>query len=120
MPVVDIQVVTDAEHTVPAGSAKAVATAMATVLHAPSGHVWVRLEHLPVEQYAENGPVEVLFPVFVKVLLADLPPPDALATQAASLAQAVATCLNRRAEQVHIEYAPAGRGRVAFGGQLVR
>ena len=71
------------------------------------------------ESYAENSAGEAFHPVFVRLLLADLPPPAKLRDQAAALAAAVAAVLGREQEQVHIEYAPPGRGRVAFGGTLL-
>jgi hypothetical protein len=42
-----------------------------------------------------------------------------LAAQAQAISTAVAACLLCSADHVHVEYAPAGRGRVAFGGRLL-
>ena len=120
MPIVDVQVVVEAGQTTPSGCAESLAEALAAVLHAPPGRVWLRLQHLPHNMYAENGAAEQVLPVFVRVLHADTPPQQVLVSQAASIANAVATCLNRPTEKVHIEFAPAGRGRVAFGGELLR
>jgi hypothetical protein len=58
--------------------------------------------------------------VFITVLHADLPPREALAGQALALSKAVSACLGREFEHVHVEYAPSGRGRVAFGGRLLQ
>ena len=120
MPIVDVQVVAEDGKTIPEGATKALAEALAAVLKAEPGRVWVRVEQLAESKYAENGPSERMLPVFVKVLHADLPPQEALAAQADALAKAVAACLCRRQEHVHIEYAPPGRGRVAFGGKLLQ
>jgi phenylpyruvate tautomerase PptA (4-oxalocrotonate tautomerase family) len=120
MPIVDVQVVVEAGKAAPEGAAKALANTLAQVLQTEPGRVWVRLEQLAAENYAENGEGERVLPVFVKVLHADLPPTAALAAQALAMAQAVAACLSRNSGQVHIEYAPPGRGRVAFGGKLLR
>ena len=120
MPIVDIQVVGEARKGTPEGSAKTLADTLAQVFQAAPGRVWVRLEHLAEDKYAENGDGERVHPVFVKVLHADLPPQAVLAAQAVALANAVAVCLSRSPEQVHIEFAPPGRERVAFGGELLR
>ena len=120
MPIVDVQVVAEAGKAMPEGAAKALADTLAQVFQAAPGRVWVRLELLPEDRYAENGNGERVRPVFVRVLHADLPAQAALAAQAAALANAVAVCLCRSPEQVHIEFAPPGRGKVAFGGELLR
>lgn len=121
MPIVDVQLV-GREAAAPAGLARAIADALAPPLGAAAGRVWVRLATLPPSAYAENGVAhdETPQPVFVTVLHADLPPAEALAAEAATLAQALAACLACPVERVHVEYAPAGRGRIAFGGRLLR
>jgi hypothetical protein len=120
MPIVDVQVVVVEGASVPDGTAKALADKLATVFASPPGRVWVRLALLPASFYAENDESASLLPVFLRVLLADLPPPEVLATRSQAIAGAVAACLNRQPELVHVEYAPPGRGRVAFGGELLR
>lgn len=42
-----------------------------------------------------------------------------LVAEVLALTQAVAACLGRPPGQVHIQYAPPGSGRQAFGGTLV-
>jgi len=81
----------------------------------------VRMTELPNERYAENGTTveDNDLPVFVHVLHADWPEEDIRFKEAEALAVAVAASLGRQVEHVHIEYAPPGRGRVAFGGKLV-
>lgn len=71
--------------------------------------------------YAENGAsIEGNdLPVFVQVLHADWPTEEARVQEATALAAAIAICLGRQPERVHVEYAPPGRGRIAFGGKLV-
>jgi phenylpyruvate tautomerase PptA (4-oxalocrotonate tautomerase family) len=121
MPIVDVQLVLAGTADVPAGAAAGLADAFAEVFQAPPGRVWVRVSHLAASAYAENGePAASALPVFVRVLHADLPSPEALAIQAEHLALAAARVLKHPQEQVHVEYAPAGRGRIAFGGKLVR
>jgi len=120
MPIVDIQLVSggggQSEHM----AAKA-AEALAGVFGAPAGRVWVRLSFLTSSAYAENGTPEApsSAPVFVRVLHADLPAREALALEARAISQAIGACVQRGPQRVHVEYAPAGRGRVAFGGDLL-
>ncbi len=120
MPIVDVQVVAKGS-AVPEGLALRLAEALAPVLSAPPGHAWVRLSILPEAQYAENGANEgaTSLPVFVRLLHADLPNAEVLAMQAEAISRTVALCIPCFPHQVHVEYAPAGRGRVAFGGKLL-
>ncbi|MBX3607747.1 MAG: hypothetical protein KF788_20910 [Piscinibacter sp.] len=121
MPIVDVQVVGGHPEKLAAGAAAAaLAEALAAVFAAPGGRVWVRLAALPETLYAENGGTSGPPPAFVNILLADLPPPEVLAAQARSIAEAVGGCLDLPTERVHVEYAPPGRGRIAFGGELRR
>ena len=120
MPIVDVKIVAPVGTTVPEATASMLAQVLGAVFQAPEGRVWVRLEQLAEHLYAQNGPADGVCPVFVTVLHADLPPREALAAQALALARAVAGCLGRQAEHVHVEYSPPGRGRVAFGGKLMQ
>jgi hypothetical protein len=120
MPIIDACIVVPSGETVPSGVAKTLANAIAGVLGAEPGRVWVRVQLLPEGLYAENGEAERLCPVFLTVLHAVLPGADHLAREANELAKVVGASLGRPSELVHIEYAASGRGRVAFGGRLVR
>lgn len=120
MPIVDVQITVAEGDWVPVAAAQVLANALAPIWALPPGRVWVRVASLPACDYAENDEFSPLLPVFLRVLLADLPALDVLAAQSRVIAQAVAACLNRATEQIHIEYAPPGRGRVAFGGELLR
>ena len=120
MPILDVCVVAPEGSRVPAGTAKKLANAVAAVLGADPGRVWVRVQALPQSLYAENGSNEDLSPVFVKVMHADLKAIDHLEREAMELARAVASCVGCQLELVHIEYSPPGRGRIAFGGKLLR
>ena len=120
MPVVDVELVAEAPR-LPEDLASRLAEALAGVFASPAGRVWVRLSVLPATHYAENGArAPDALPVFVRVLHADLPSDEVLSTQAQAISSAVAACVARPSQCVHVEYAPAGRGRMAFGGQLVR
>jgi phenylpyruvate tautomerase PptA (4-oxalocrotonate tautomerase family) len=121
MPIIDVRPVVSDPRELPADAAQVLADSIAQVLGAKPGRVWVRLSELPKDEYAENGEAveDNDLPVFVSVLLADWPRDDDKVQQARELAVAVAASLGRQVERVHIEYAPPGRGRVAFGGKLV-
>lgn len=120
MPIVDVQIVAAAA--LPAGTAGALVQAVAAALNAAPGRVWLRLHPLRADHYAENAATvaEAELPAFVTVLHARPPQGEALAQEVRRLTAAVALCLGRPAERIHLEYAPAGAGRIAFGGTLVR
>jgi len=120
MPILDVCIVAPEGSRVPAGTAKTLANAAAAVFGADPGRVWVRVQALTQSLYAENGNDEDPSPVFVKVMHADLKAIDHLEREAMELAQAVASCLGRQTERVHVEYASPGRGRIAFGGKLLK
>jgi hypothetical protein len=119
MPIIKTLLVVPQGEALPKGIATKIADAAAQVLVAASGRVWVLVQPLSADCYAENGSAERPNPVFLEVLRAELPAPEQLATEAKALAQAVGTSIGRAPEVVHIEYATPGRGRVAFGGRLL-
>jgi len=121
MPIVDVQLVVSEAGGVPPGLAQTVADALGHVFESPAGHTWVRASALPADHYAENGSrlAPDGLPVFVTLLLAAPPEGDARVIQAARVATAVAWAIGRDSSHVHIEYAAAGKGRIAFGGVLV-
>ncbi|MEJ2090040.1 MAG: hypothetical protein P8Y69_16540 [Gammaproteobacteria bacterium] len=87
----------------------------------PSG-TWVRARQQQRAHYAENL-IEItrdMRPVIVEILKSDLGSEKARAIEAAAVCALVAQTLGRRTENVHVIYQPAARGRVAFGGKLVR
>jgi hypothetical protein len=120
MPVIEVCIVVPNGGSIPPGAAKALADAVDGVLQAGPGKVWVRVNALPQSLYAESGDVEDASPVFVRILRAQMPDAEHLAHEAQELAHAIAGCLGRGVDLVHIEYEPAARGRVAFGGRLLR
>ncbi|MGE5617619.1 MAG: hypothetical protein ACM3UX_01645, partial [Candidatus Woesearchaeota archaeon] len=80
MPIVDVPIVVAEGNPVPDGTAKARAHALATVFAPPPCRRWIRPARLPASSYAENDEAPAALPVFLQVLLADQPPPEALAT----------------------------------------
>lgn len=120
MPIVDVKIVGPNGAALPEGTAQALADALAVVFQAPARRVWMRVEQLAAHLYAENGVSDQPHPVFVSVLHADLPPQGGLAAQALAVSKAVSACLGCETERVHVEYSPPGRGRVAFGGELLQ
>ncbi len=121
MPIVDVHVVqqrTGADHPI---AAQPLADALGKVFASAPGRTWVRVHTLNEAAYAENG-VELDtedLPVFVTVLHARPPAGTALAAEVVAVTDAVALCLGCSPERVHVQYAPPGEGRQAFGGKLV-
>lgn len=87
----------------------------------PSG-TWVRARQQQRAYYAENM-IEVsrnMRPVIVEILKSDLGSEKERAIEAAAVSALVGQTLGRDTQHVHVIYQPEARGRVAFGGQLVR
>jgi len=121
MPIVDIQFVVPAGTVAAPGLAQGLADAVGGCLSASPGHVWLRLELLSADRYAENQArldADAL-PVFVRILHRQPPVGVLRQTEVSRLTQAVALLLRRPETQVHVEYAAPGGGRMAFGGKLV-
>jgi phenylpyruvate tautomerase PptA (4-oxalocrotonate tautomerase family) len=122
MPIVDVEIVGDRAAQGSASHATALADALGTVFGTPPGRTWVRVRLLGPEAYAENETTLARenLPVFITVLHARLPAGEALSLEAKAITVAVAKCLARPEERVHVQYAPAALGRQAFGGKLVQ
>ena len=121
MPIIDVEFVHGGQVSA-LPKASTLAAAIGRALGTPPGQTWVRLRTLDANFYAENessvSPSEL--PVFVTVLHAHLPDSPALAAEVHLLTQTVASCVGCSAARVHVQYAPAGAGRQAFGGSLVK
>jgi len=122
MPIVEVEVVCHGEAEFNRLSAAALANALGRVFGVQPGTSWVKLRFLGEGGYAENEstlePSEL--PAFVSVLHARVPQGEALATEARAITNAVALCLGRAPERVHVRYEPSAAGRQAFGGNVVR
>jgi hypothetical protein len=121
VPLLDVECVGWEGRPWPDGMAQALADAAAAVFASAPGRVWVRLRALPSSAYAENGAVvaNTDLPVFVTLLHAHPPQGAALAQQVRALTDALSAALGVDAHRVHVQLAPAGAGRQAFGGRLV-
>lgn len=121
MPIIDVEVVRDADESVRPTLARELADGAGEVLGAPEGQTWVRLRMLPREHYAENGgsPSEDVRPVFATVLKARWPDLKDMKREISRLTEVFAKICGRPAENVHVLYLPEAAGRISFGGKLV-
>jgi hypothetical protein len=121
MPIIDVTLVLPRGAVVPTDATHQLANALGVALNAAPGHVWVRLHALNADNYAENESRmdEAELPVFVTVLHAHWPTPELMSKEVEDLVAAVATCLGRPPERVHIEYAFAGAGRWHLAANLL-
>lgn len=122
MPILTVELVAHPDQETPHDLATVIADRAAEVFGTGPGRTWVRLRILPLETYAENGiPRDRLpRPVFVSVLKSDLPPPDQLERECAELAEQIGAACGRPPANVHVIYEAPARGRIAFGGKLLR
>lgn len=121
MPILEVELVLRPDEQLSGDLTASIANAAAEVFRSRPGRTWVKLRTLAPEAYAEDAdglPLEV-YPVFVSVLKAEIPPADELATEIAGLTRAIAAACDRPSQNVHIRYEPAVSGRMAFGGRLV-
>lgn len=121
MPILDVEFVGDVDGERSELAAR-LADAAGAVFDSPPQETWVRLRFLPEDEYAENGggPEAGVRPVFVTVLLGSPPDQETLAVKARALCDALSSAAQRPAENVHILFEPSARGRIAFGGELLR
>jgi len=121
MPIIDVEIVVAPNGPVGAGLAQSLADAVGLALGSPAGQTWVRLRLLAREHYAENESslASTELPVFVTVLKRALPGQAEMTDEITRLTESVANVLGRNRNRVHVEYAPAASGRLAFGGKLV-
>jgi phenylpyruvate tautomerase PptA (4-oxalocrotonate tautomerase family) len=121
MPILDIEVVTRPGERLPGTLAAGLADALGETYGTGPGRLWVRLHELPADRYAENGTGDGHpSPVFVTLREAAPPEGAALEDRVARVARCVARLTDRPEEHVHVIVEPAMRGRIAFGGKLVK
>jgi hypothetical protein len=122
MPIVDIEVVGKSNSgAFDPVSPQALADALGQVFASSPGRTWVRVHFLNADAYAENDVMVASseLPVFVTILHAHPPTGAALITEVKAVTDTVARLTARLGGRVHVQYAPAGAGRQAFGGRLV-
>ena len=122
MPIVDVQcLLADGDAPFEHAAVQRLADALGEVFGSDPGGTWVRMRYLAERDYVENNrPIGDMRPTFVEVLERDAGGEDIRAERATALADAVASVLRRPRPNVHVIFAPAGAGRVAFGGELIR
>lgn len=120
MPILTVEIVGEMPSS-PDLLAAACAAIAGDVLGSAPGGTWVKLRALPAAHYAENGPALAPseWPVFVSVLQRQPPTGAALQREMRVLTEGLARVLGRPSERVHLEYEPAGAGRLSFGGRFV-
>ncbi len=121
MPVLDVEIITRPGESIDPHLASELAQRAGEIFGSAPGNTWVKVRPLAGENYAENhdSPPGDVYPVFVSVLKAKLPSPDALRREVDRLTAAIAQICNRSTQNVHIIYLPEGTGRIAFGGKVV-
>lgn len=119
MPILDVEIVLKPDERLREGLAAEIADAAGEILGSEAGGSWVKLRELPKGRYAENegGPPEGVWPVFVEVLIGELPQGEEMGKEAAKLAVEIGRICGRPKENVHILYLPAGAGRIFFWGR---
>lgn len=120
MPLVEVEIVLKPNEVIQDEIASKVADQLGQIFNSPKGGTWVKLHTLSESNYAENGGRDDgVYPIFVSVLKAKLPPQDEIQAEVEKITSAVAQTCNRPPTLVHVIYAPQGSGRVAFGGKIV-
>lgn len=127
MPIVTIETLSDDPHsrddTLPTPEQlQSLADALGELFGSQPSGTWVRARQQQRAYYAENM-IEVsreMRPVIVEILKSELDHGVNLDLEAAAVCAVVAQVLGRRTQNVHVIYQPPARGRVAFGGKLVR
>lgn len=121
MPILKITAVESPEYPLPSRSVlQRIGDDLGEVFGAQAGSVWVQLHALAQDHYVENliPAAETPSPIFLSVLMYQVPTLEARAALATAIADCVGQALNRPAELVHILFEPPAKGRIAFGGKL--
>ena len=122
MPIVTVELVGESDNAPEPNLAQLLADAIGRALVSPPGQIWVRLRWLARHEYAENeSPLSAdQLPVFITIIKREIPTAVELQAEVAAVTAAVARVVGRATEGVHVEYAPAGAGRIWFGGKVVQ
>ena len=121
MPIVEVEIVLRPGETLCDDLAQELADGLGEAMNTASGSTWVKVEGLTRNRYAESGGMaDDIFPVFVTILKSSLPELEERSVETERVTVCVSRICGRSPENVHIIYLPEGKGRVAFGGDLVR
>jgi hypothetical protein len=120
VPILDVEVVLCPEESLPPDFAARLADCAGEIFDQTPCTTWVKLHILPADCFAENcgGPLPDNFPVFVSVLMMDMPPRKKLDPMVNRLKLVVAALSGRQAINVHVFFLPEGAGRVYMGGRM--
>ena len=121
MPILRVEIISAAGEKKNINLATIIADKAGDIFDSKPGGTWVSVKRVMAEDYAENGggPPNDVRPVFVEILLAQIPDQDEMQRQVILLTDTIAEVCDRPPENVHIQYLPAARGRMAFGGRFV-
>lgn len=119
MPMLDVRIVGEPSGGAGPSLTRRLAEAAAEAIHATPGSVWLTVETLSLDDYAENsgGPQADSLPVYVKVSKLRVDGPDEMGPEAAALTSAIAAVVGRPEKCVRLFYQVLDR--VALGGKLV-
>ena len=119
MPIVDVELVQADPSDRP--EVQELADALGAALDAAEGTTWVRLRVLDRADYAESGaPIsDAVRPAFVTIMERRPRRGVELEEAVSAVTAAVAETTGHPAVNVHVIFAPAAAGRVAFGGRIV-
>lgn len=127
MPIVTIETLSDDAHSTDDAlptprELQSLADALGELFGSQPSGTWVRVRQQQRAYYAENQVTVTpdMRPVIVEILKSELDRGSDLDLEAATVCALVAQMLGRRTENVHVIYELPARGRVAFGGKLVR
>lgn len=118
MPIVDVEMVGPPPGDLRQGLARRLADSLSTALGAPGTRVKVHI--LDEVDYAETGggPAAGSKPVFVTLVLEEVPEGVLRQEQVQAVASAVSGACRRPSASVHVIYELPARGRVAISGKL--
>lgn len=120
MPLIDVEIVLRSDETMPREMASELADQLAEIFGSPKNGTWVKVHGIPEIYYAENGGKEAgVYPVFVSILKARLPATEEMQREIDAIIEVIAQICKRDPALVHLIYQPEGKGRVAFGGNIV-
>ena len=120
MPIVDIEVVLKPDETLADEVVSELADRLGKIFGSPKNGTWVKVHEIAAHHYAENeGKEQDVYPIFVSVLKSRLPAPDEMQKEVDTITDIVAQLCHRHPGFVHVIYQPEGKGRVAFGGNVV-